>query len=166
MTLQFTSPKLFKYWNGSAWAESQDFGSKIKIWNGSAWQYIDIRPYADVNEETQTVTVGSYTFKSFEQYGYSAGVYGSISDGTFGLISDAVISNLSWNNATHGLNFTLVGNRSNSGWSSVIINGITFNRSGGSYSYDGDSDTTSWSIAGANPFGTTVGATRAAVFTS
>jgi hypothetical protein len=162
--LQFTVPKLVKYWTGSAWAESQDF-SNIKLWNGSAWQHVGIRPYADVSEETQTVTVGSYIFKSIENYGFSSGVYGSISDGTFGFISDATINTLAWSNAGNALNFTLAGNRSNSGWSSVIINGITFNRSGATYSYDSGSNTTSWSMAGANPFGTTDGATRAAVFT-
>jgi hypothetical protein len=166
VTLQFTSPKLVKYWNGSAWAESQDFGSKIKIWNGSAWQYVDIRLYADVNEETQTVTVGSNIFKDIESYGYSSGFYGSISDGTFGLISEATITNLSWNNIMNALNFTLAGNIANSGWSSVTINGITYNRSSASYNYNSENNTTSWSIPGANPFGTTNGATRAAVFTA
>ena len=164
MTLQFTSPKLFKYWNGSAWAESQDFGSKIKLWNGSAWQYVDIRPYADVNEETQTVTVGSFIFKGIENYGYSSGAYGSISDGTFGFISDAAIITLAWSNAASSLSFVLSGNRANSGWSSVTINGITFNRSAASYSYDSGGDATYWIMAGSNPFGTTDGVTRAAVF--
>ena len=163
MTLQFASPKIVKYWTGSAWAESQDF-SNIKLWNGSAWQYVDIRPYADVDEDTQTVTVGSFAFKTFRSYGFSNGVYGSISDGTFGLISNATITNLSWSNTTNALNFTLAGNRANSGWSTVTINSITFNRSDATYSYNGDNDTTSWLISGINPFGTTDGATRAAVF--
>jgi len=66
----------------------------------------------------------------------------------------------------NALNFTLAGNRANSGWSSVTINGITYNRADASYSYDGGNDTTSWSISGANPFGTADGATRAAVFTA
>ena len=169
MALQFISAKLVKYWNGSAWAESQDFGSKIKLWNGYEWQYVDIRPYVDIVSETQTVTVGALVITNklvqLEFYGYVSGYFGSISDGTFELISNAVITNLSWNNSTNGLNFTLVGNRSNSGWSSVTINGITFNRSAASYSYDSGQDSTSWSIEGANPFGTTEGITRAAVFT-
>ena len=165
MPLQFTSPTLVKYWTGSAWAESKDFGN-IKLWNGSTWASVDIRPYADVTNETQTVTVGSLIFKGIESYGFNSGVYGSISDGTFGLISNATITNLSWNNSVNALNFTLAGNRANSGWSSVTINGITYNRADASYSYDSGSNTTSWSISGANPFGTADGATRAAVFTA
>ena len=165
MTLRFASPKIVKYWNGSAWAESQDFGSKIKLWDGSAWQYVDIRPYADVNEDTQTVTVGSFAFKTFRNYGFSNAVpYGSISDGTFGLISNATITDLNWSNITNALNFRLAGNIANSGWSSVTINGITFNRSAATYSYDSGTDTTSWLIPGTNPFGTTDGATLEAVF--
>jgi hypothetical protein len=69
--LQFTSPKVVKYWTGSAWAESQDFGN-IKMWNGSIWRVVDIRPYADVSEETQTVTVGSLLFKGIENYGFDS----------------------------------------------------------------------------------------------
>jgi hypothetical protein len=160
VALQFTVPKLVKYWTGSAWAESQDF-SNIKLWNGSEWQHVGIRPYADVSEETQTVTVGSLIFKGIESYGFNSGVYGSISDGTFGFISDATINTLAWSNAGNALNFTLAGNRANSGWSTVTINS---NRSGATYNYDSGSNTTSWAMAGANPFGTTDGATRAAVF--
>jgi hypothetical protein len=162
VALQFTVPKLVKYWTGSAWAESQDF-SNIKLWNGSEWQHVGIRPYADVSEETQTVTVGSLIFKGIEQYGFSSGVFGSISDGTFGFISNATINYLAWTNAG-GLSFTLAGNRANSGWSTVTINSIAFNRSAATYSYNGDNDTTNWLMAGENPFGTTNGATRAAVF--
>jgi hypothetical protein len=134
------------------------------MWNGSTWQVVGIRPYADVSEETQTVTVGSLIFKGIESYGFSSGVYGSISDGTFGFISDATINTLAWSNAGNALNFTLAGNRANSGWSTVTINSIAFNRSAATYNYDSGSNTTSWSMAGANPFGTTNGATRAAVF--
>ena len=47
MPLVFTSAKAVKYWNGSSWVSSQDFGA-VKIYNGSAWQYVGIRPYADV----------------------------------------------------------------------------------------------------------------------
>lgn len=162
MALQFTSAKLVKYWTGSAWAESQDFGY-IKMWNGSTWQYVDIRPYADVSEETQTVTVGSLIFKGIESYGYASGQFGSISDGTFGFISNAVINTLTWSNVG-GLGFTLAGNRANSGWSTVTINSIAFNRSAATYSYDGGSNTTSWTMAGSNPFGTTDGSVVPAVF--
>lgn len=47
MPLTFTTAKAVKYWNGSSWVGSQDFGA-VKMWNGSTWQYVGIRPYADV----------------------------------------------------------------------------------------------------------------------
>ena len=171
MALQFTSAKLVKYWTGSAWAESQDFGN-IKMWNGSEWQHVGIRPYADIVSETQTVTVGANVidieepFLYLEFYGYASGEFGSISDGTFELISNATINHLYWlSNDT--LTFTLAGNRAKSGWSTVLINSITFNRSAATYSYDSGTNTTSWywEMIGSNPFGTTEGITRAAVFT-
>jgi hypothetical protein len=45
--LTFLSAKAVKYWNGSSWVGSQDFGA-VKMWNGSTWQGVGIRPYADV----------------------------------------------------------------------------------------------------------------------
>ena len=124
--------------------------------------------------ETQTVTVGvnivdiEEPFLYLEFYGYAQGgiEFGSISDGTFELISNATILQLFWlSNDT--LTFTLAGNRANSGWSTVVINSITFNRSAATYSYDSGTNTTSWywEMIGSNPFGTTEGITRAAVFT-
>ena len=47
MPLTFISAKPVKYWNGSSWVGSQDFGN-VKMWNGSTWQTVGIRPYADV----------------------------------------------------------------------------------------------------------------------
>ena len=47
MALTFLSAKPVKYWNGSSWVGSGDFGA-VKMWNGSTWQYVGIRPYADV----------------------------------------------------------------------------------------------------------------------
>ena len=47
MPLTFLSAKAVKYWNGSSWVGSGDFGG-VKMWNGSTWQYVGIRPYADV----------------------------------------------------------------------------------------------------------------------
>ena len=46
MPLQFYQSRAVKYWNGSSWVGSQDFGA-IKMWNGSTWQVVGIRPYAD-----------------------------------------------------------------------------------------------------------------------
>jgi hypothetical protein len=45
--LAFTQARAVKYWNGSSWVGSQDFGN-VKLWNGSTWQTVGIRPYADI----------------------------------------------------------------------------------------------------------------------
>jgi hypothetical protein len=68
--LTFISAKPVKYWNGSSWTGSGDFGA-VKMWNGSAWQYVGIRPYADVALTTFSPdggTVGSPTELTDYQY--------------------------------------------------------------------------------------------------
>jgi hypothetical protein len=73
--LTFLSAKSVKYWNGSSWVGSQDFGA-VKMWNGSTWQYVGIRPYADVALVTFSPdggTSGSPTFDTAEAYGGQAG---------------------------------------------------------------------------------------------
>jgi len=115
--------------------------------------------------DTQTVTVGTLSFKGINNYGFDSGIYGSISDGTFNPISNATITALVWSSSGYGVLLRLSGNRANSGWNTVTINGIAYNRSSATYSYDSGGDATSWYMAGENPFGTTVGATRTAVFT-
>lgn len=74
MPLVFLSAKAVKYWDGSSWVGSQDFGA-IKMWNGSEWQYVGIRPYADValvTFEPDGGTIGSPTFLSDIQFGMQA----------------------------------------------------------------------------------------------
>ncbi len=75
MPLVFTAARPVKYWNGSSWVSSRDFGS-IKMWNGSTWQYVGIRPYADVALVTFSPaggTISSPTFDTAEAYGSQAG---------------------------------------------------------------------------------------------
>lgn len=74
MPLAFTTAKAVKYWNGSSWVGSQDFGA-VKMWNGSTWQYVGIRPYADIALVTFSPaggTIGSPTSLSDYQYGIDA----------------------------------------------------------------------------------------------
>jgi hypothetical protein len=74
--LAFTNAKAVKYWNGSSWVGSQDFGA-VKMWNGSTWQYVGIRPYADVPLVTFSPdggTVGSPTYLSDYQNDNAAAV--------------------------------------------------------------------------------------------
>ncbi len=76
MPLTFTSAKAVKYWNGSSWVGSGDFGA-VKMWNGSTWQYVGIRPYADVALTTFSPaggTSGSPTSLSDYQYSTQATV--------------------------------------------------------------------------------------------
>ncbi len=75
MPLAFLSAKAVKYWNGSSWVGSQDFGA-VKMWNGSTWQYVGIRPAADVALVTFDPAggpVSAPTYLSGEAYGSQAG---------------------------------------------------------------------------------------------
>lgn len=74
MPLTFVSAKPVKYWNGSSWVGSQDFGN-VKMWNGSTWQTVGIRPYADVALTTFSPdggTVSSPTYDTAINYGFQA----------------------------------------------------------------------------------------------
>jgi len=76
VALTFLSAKPVKYWNGSSWVGSGDFGA-VKMWNGSTWQYVGIRPYADVALVTFSPdggTSGSPTELSDYQYNTQATV--------------------------------------------------------------------------------------------
>ena len=76
MPLAFTTAKAVKYWNGSSWVGSQDFGA-VKMWNGSTWQYVGIRPYQDIPLVTFSPaggTVGSPTYLSDFSYDSPASV--------------------------------------------------------------------------------------------
>jgi hypothetical protein len=74
--LAFTTAKAVKYWNGSSWVGSQDFGA-VKMWNGSTWQYVGIRPYQDIPLVTFSPdggTVGSPTYLADYQNDAAAAV--------------------------------------------------------------------------------------------
>lgn len=117
--------------------------------------------------ETQTVTVGSIGIKGFFTAGFLDGGFGSISDGTFGFISDAPITALNWNNGDNAVVFTLSGNRANSGWINMRLSGVDYTRASAVYTYDGSGDITEWrwTSPGTNPFGAD-GSSADAVFTA
>lgn len=76
MPLAFSTAQAVKYWNGSSWVGSQDFGA-VKMWNGSSWQYVGIRPYQDIPLVTFSPdggTSGSPTYLSDNQYSTQATV--------------------------------------------------------------------------------------------
>ena len=119
--------------------------------------------------DSQTVTVGYQEGSQYvaSQYGFTNYIftYGSISDGTSNLDSGAPITRLSWSSANI-VQFMVSGNRANSGWTSMSINGQTFTRSSATYSYNSGDNYTHWywQSVTTNPFGTTVGATRVATW--
>jgi hypothetical protein len=74
VALTFLSAKPVKYWNGSSWVGSGDFGA-VKMWNGSTWQYVGIRPYADVALVTFNPaggTASSPTYDTATNYAFQA----------------------------------------------------------------------------------------------
>lgn len=105
-----------------------------------------------------TVTVGTYFDGTYTHYGYESGVpYGSISPTTWP-IDGGTIYALYWINI-NVLGFSLVGSHANSGWTNMNVAGTLVNRASASYNNSGYYTTWTWSGT-ANPFGTTVGATK------
>ena len=119
---------------------------------------------------TTNLTVGVFTGKFFFIYGFdSTSSYGSLSDSTVDFKSGAECRNLSWGSSTQNLSFTIVGNHTNAGFTTMSINGNSFNRTDATYQYvsNGNPDPfTEWYWSGAsNPFGTTEGAVLSVIFT-
>lgn len=110
---------------------------------------------------TATVTVGFASAGGFSSYGKGGG-QGSIAPTTWantGFVVDT-LKDVYSSGVPAWLDFTVIGNAPNSGWSTLTIGGVTLNRVDGSYSNNGTS--TTWIFYGAPvAFGTTVGATRA-----
>jgi hypothetical protein len=119
--------------------------------------------------DTQTVTVGAWAianiYFSTAYYGYrQSPSNGAISDGTLNVASNRTIAGFSWNGITN-LGLFLSGSASNSGWTTVTINGIALSRSSATFSTVSGNSRWLWNTQTTNPFGTTVGATKQAVFT-
>lgn len=117
--------------------------------------------------DTQTVTVGNFDDGlTISLWGYGGVLAGSINDGTSNIYSGASISGLYWSsNATappfplNAVWFTVGSLVSNSGWTTMSINGSNFNRSSANYTQTDTSTSWQWATD-TNPFGTTPGATR------
>lgn len=156
-----------KYWNGSSWQSSAWFGHP-KVWDGSQWRMVEFKyaggsgsgswnvPYGSL--DAQNVTVGSYSYVDYEfglyeyQYGFGGYTGGSISDGTSNIYGGAAITDLYYSESGSGTYIYLViTGATNSGWTTMNINGTTYSRSSASFSGGG----WTWAVAaGANPFGT------------
>ena len=129
--------------------------------------------YGKSSAETQTVTVGTfydgtaYIPSTSWGYGQSQG-YGSVSDGTLGVVGNANILVLSHNNLVPNVNLTVSGTVANSGFTTMTVAGTAYSRSAASFFQQTTTApfTTTWQFpTTTNPFGTTVGATKAVVFT-
>ena len=61
--------------------------------------------------------------------------------------------------------FGVTGYAPNAGWLKMSIGGVDYNRSAATYTYNGTSSTWAWDASGTgNPMGTTIGATKAVVW--
>jgi len=128
-----------------------------KFYGGSVVSYLD----------TQTVTVGSRVVGggpggiNTVYSGFSGFLStGSITDGTSNLYSGASILELNYNTNTgtgNYISFSVEGLVSNSGWTNIIIGGVSFARADAIYTLSGGSTPqyTTWNIAtsATNPFG-------------
>ena len=100
------------------------------------------------------VTVGTYV----SLYGFLAGLGGSILPQTWAL-SGLPIRFL-YSSGTSFVNFEVRGVAPNSGWTTLTIGSETYQRADASYSV-GTETTWQWTSVPNDPFGTTIGATRA-----
>lgn len=119
---------------------------------------------------TTSLTVGIQTGKFFNIYGFnSVSNFGSLSDNTVDFKSGAECRNLSWGSSTQTLSFTIVGNQTNAGFTTMNINGNSFNRTDATYQYVSNGNPepfTEWYWGSvSNPFGTSVGAVLSVTFT-
>ena len=100
-------------------------------------------------------------------YGYtSVDSTGSITDGTFNPAGGATIDGLWWEFASsiNEVYLSLTSAVSNSGWTTMTINGNVFNRASASFASGTGYSRWTWSGVSSNPFGTTSGNVQA-VFT-
>lgn len=123
--------------------------------------------------DTQTVTVGTFSDGSLVWWGFddSAFPHGSVVDGTSNIYSGAAYAALDSFTVTsvpsYGYTTLLyvVDSVANSGWTTMTVDGVSFNRVDANYTQD---TTTSWTWVSAtttSPYGSTIGATKQVVFT-
>lgn len=138
--------------------------------SGAAMDFADWYGASNVID-TQTVTVGLYSITVYGSTsnirGFSAGLTGSISDGTCNFKSGATIEYLAYSDQNGTTNkevqFRLDGNHSNSGFTTMSVAGTNYARTSASYVYSGGNSYWRWTVS-SNPFGTTSGATKVVTF--
>ena len=133
-----------KIWNGSTWVVPNGF-RRPRVWNGSAW--VAVNPYVfNVGNASKTLTVGyqynpaSKYSAATEEYGFSTGLYGSISttNWPYSWVGNTRIDALQWYTTGFGdplLNIWVYGDDviPNAGWTSITVNSTTYTRASASY---------------------------------
>lgn len=125
--------------------------------------------------DTQTVTVGTIPANQYvgAQYGWSDFTNpntGSVSDGTSNIYSGAAVRTLLYfdlNANQKYFSYVNAGNSGNTGWTTLTVNGSSYQRSAATYTYSSSQNTSrwEWSTNSTNPMGTTNGATRTVEWT-
>lgn len=113
MPLIFSGNKFLKYWNGSSWQSSRDFG-RIKVWNGSSWVRAGLQVYEDIAVTFSPdggTSAGAPTFLSdYAIYPASSSVTVSASvpaTWVHSYTGDAPIASQSSGSTASSINFTL-----------------------------------------------------------
>ena len=103
---------------------------------------------------TTNLTVGQLVGKFNTITGYSTGVYttGSLSDTSVDFLGGAFCEGIAHGTATGILGFSVTGNKANSGFTTMTINGNNYNRTSATYSYNSDGDFTQWYWSSGSPF--------------
>ena len=102
---------------------------------------------------TTNLTVGQLVGKFNTIIGYdSATPIGSLSDTTVDFLGGAFCESISFGSASAVLAFAVTGNKANSGFTTMTINGNNFNRTSASYSYNSSGDFTQWVWSASSPF--------------
>ncbi len=125
--------------------------------------------------DTQTVTVGTIPANQYvgAQYGWTDFTNpdtGSVSDGTSNIYSGAAVRTLLYfdlNANTKYFSYVNAGNSGNTGWTTLTVNGTSYQRSAATYTYASNENTSrwEWSTDSTNPMGTTNGVTRTVEWT-
>lgn len=119
---------------------------------------------------TVTVTVGTYSSTGVNRYGAEPPDifpnYGTITPSTWA-DSGLTINGLFFNivsvtpPTTYAVVFRATGYAPNAGWTTHTVAGNSYLRTDATYSYDGTQTIWFWPTTSTNPYGTTIGATKA-----
>lgn len=157
---------LSEYYAGGAYVPAGTSGTYGAVPTGGAISIRNFYGTSKIITETHTLVPGTTYSKYSVSRGFIDGIIGTISPTTFGFLSNAPITQLDYNSFSFGVDtvsFSIVGNFSNSGWTSVSVNGTTFTRASGSFSTGSGSTGWSWSVT-SDPFGAD-GTSNPVVFT-